>query len=211
MTRILVADDHPFVRCGVKHVLQDEFPGIEIGEAATAPELLEQVGKHQWDMVVLDLTMPGRSGLDALHELKALRPAIRVLVLSMHPEDQFAVRVLRAGAAGYLTKESITDELVQAVRRILAGGKYIRSSVADLLAVQIQRGDEDQPPHARLSDREFQVLGMIAKGKTVTTIADELALSVKSISTYRTRILDKLNLKSTADLARYAVHHRLVD
>jgi DNA-binding NarL/FixJ family response regulator len=211
MTRILIADDHPFVRYGVKHVLEDEFPGVEIGEAASAPELLAQAGKKSWDMVVLDLTMPGRSGLDALHELKALRPDIRVLVLSMHPEDQFAVRVLRAGAVGYLTKESIPDELVQAVRKILAGGKYIRSSVADLLAAQIQQGDTDQPPHARLSDREFQVLAMIARGKTVTTIADELSLSVKSISTYRSRILEKLNLKTTADLARYAVHHRLVE
>ena len=211
MTRILIADDHPFVRYGVKHVLQDEFPGVEIGEVASAPELLEQAGKKRWDMIVLDLTMPGRSGLDALHELKAQCPDIRVLVLSMHPEDQFAVRVLRAGAAGYLTKESIPDELVQAVRRILAGGKYIRSSVADLLALQIQCGDGNQPLHARLSDREFQVLAMIAKGKTVTTIADELSLSVKSISTYRSRILDKLNLKTTADLTRYAVHHNLVE
>ena len=211
MTRILIADDHPFVRYGVKHVLQDEFPGVEIGEAASAPELLEQAGKKRWDMIVLDVTMPGRSGLDALHELKAQCPDIRVLVLSMHPEDQFAVRVLRAGAAGYLTKESIPDELVQAVRRILAGGKYIRSSVADLLALQIQCGDGNQPLHARLSDREFQVLAMIARGKTVTTIADELSLSVKSISTYRSRILDKLNLKTTADLTRYAVHHNLVE
>lgn len=211
MTRILIADDHPFVRYGVKHVLQDEFPGVEIGEAANAPELLEQAAKKRWDMIVLDVTMPGRSGLDALHELKAQCPDIRVLVLSMHPEDQFAVRVLRAGAAGYLTKESIPDELVQAVRRILAGGKYIRSSVADLLALQIQCGDGNQPLHARLSDREFQVLAMIAKGKTVTTIADELSLSVKSISTYRSRILDKLNLKTTADLTRYAVHHNLVE
>ena len=211
MTRILIADDHPFVRYGVKHVLQDEFPGVELGEAASAPELLEQAGKKRWDMIVLDVTMPGRSGLDALHELKAQCPDIRVLVLSMHPEDQFAVRVLRAGAAGYLTKESIPDELVQAVRRILAGGKYIRSSVADLLALQIQCGDGNQPLHARLSDREFQVLAMIARGKTVTTIADELSLSVKSISTYRSRILDKLNLKTTADLTRYAVHHNLVE
>ncbi|HET6673915.1 MAG TPA: response regulator transcription factor [Nitrospiraceae bacterium] len=211
MTRILIADDHPFVRYGVKHVLEDEFPGVEIGEAASAPELLEQSGKKRWDMIVLDVTMPGRSGLDALHELKAQCPDIRVLVLSMHPEDQFAVRVLRAGAAGYLTKESIPDELVQAVRRILAGGKYIRSSVADLLALQIQCGDGNQPLHARLSDREFQVLAMIARGKTVTTIADELSLSVKSISTYRSRILDKLNLKTTADLTRYAVHHNLVE
>ncbi|MGH7183023.1 MAG: response regulator [Nitrospiraceae bacterium] len=210
MIHILIADDHPFVRRGVKQVLTDEFPGVVVGEASTAPELLDLAGKRQWDLFVLDLTMPGRSGLDALHELKACCPDTPVLVLSMHPEDQFAVRVLRAGAAGYLTKESITEELVQAVRSILAGGKYIRHSVADLLATQLQQGDANQPPHARLSDREFQVLGLIAHGKTVTQIAEELSLSVKSISTYRARILEKLHLNSTADLTRYALEHRLI-
>jgi two-component system invasion response regulator UvrY len=210
MIRILIADDHPFVRRGVKQVLTDEFPDVVIGEASTAQELLELAGKHRWNLVVLDLTMPGRGGLDALHELKAGRPDTPVLVLSMHPEDQFAVRVLRAGAAGYLTKESIPEELVQAVKKIMAGGKYIRPSVADLLAMQLQQVDADQPPHARLSDREFQVLGLIAQGKTVTHIAEELSLSVKSVSTYRARIVEKLHLKSTADLTRYALEHRLI-
>ena len=128
----------------------------------------------------------------------------------MHPEDQFAVRVLRAGASGYLTKESIPEELVQAIRKIMAGGKYIRPSVAELLATQLQQGDVDQPPHAKLSDREFQVLGLIAHGKTVTKIAEELCLSVKSVSTYRARIVEKLHLKTTADLTRYALEHRLI-
>jgi len=210
MIRILIADDHPFVRRGVKQVLTDEFPGVVIGEASTAPELLELAGKHPWNLVVLDLTMPGRDGLDALHELKSRCPDTPVLVLSMHPEDQFAVRVLRAGAAGYLTKESIPEELVQAVRKILTDGKYIRPSVADLLATQLQQGDANQPPHARLSDREFQVLGLIAHGKSVTHIAEELSLSVKSVSTYRARIVEKLHLKSTADLTRYALEHRLI-
>ncbi len=210
MIRILIADDHPFVRRGVKQVLTDEFTGSVIGEASTTPELLEQAGKHRWNLIVLDLTMPGRSGLDALHELRALCPDTPVLVLSMHPEDQFAVRVLRAGASGYLTKESIPEELVQAIRKIMAGGKYIRPSVADLLATQLQQGDTDQPPHAKLSDREFQVLGLIAHGKTVTNIAEELCLSVKSVSTYRARIVEKLHLKSTADLTRYALEHRLI-
>ncbi len=210
MIQILIADDHPFVRRGVKQVLTDEFTGVVIGEASTTPELLEQAGKQRWDLIVLDLTMPGRSGLDALHELRALCPDTPVLVLSMHPEDQFAIRVLRAGAAGYLTKESIPEELVEAIRKILAGGKYIRSSVADLLAIQLQQGDADQPPHAKLSDREFQVLALIAQGKTVTNIAEELCLSVKSVSTYRARIVDKLHLKSTADLTRYALEHRLI-
>ena len=209
--RILIADDHPFVRRGVTQVLTEEFPGVVIGEASSVPELLAQAGRQAWDIVVLDLTMPGRGGLDALHELKAITPEVRVLVLSMHPEDQFAVRVIRAGAAGYLTKESIPAELVQAVRKISAGEKYIRASVADLLAAHLQHGDVDAPPHTKLSDREFQVLGLIAKGKTITAIADDLALSVKSISTYRARILEKLNLKSTADLIRYAIHHRLME
>jgi len=210
MIRILIADDHPFVRRGVKQVLTDEFPGVVIGEASTAPEVLELAEKHPWNLVVLDLTMPGRDGLDALHELKSRCPDTPVLVLSMHPEDQFAVRVLRAGAAGYLTKESIPEELVQAVRKIMTDGKYIRPSVADLLATQLQQGDTNQPPHARLSDREFQVLGLIAHGKSVTHIAEELSLSVKSVSTYRARIVEKLHLKSTADLTRYALEHRLI-
>ena len=211
MIRILIADDHPFVRRGVKQVLTDEFPGVVIGEASTAPELLELAGKSRWDLVVLDLTMPGRGGLDALHELKAGCPDTPVLVLSMHPEDQFAVRVLRAGAAGYLTKESIPEELVHAVKKLMAGGRYIRPSVADLLATQLQQGDGLQPPHTRLSDREFQVLGLIAHGKTITHIAEELSLSVKSVSTYRARIVEKLHLKSTADLTRYALEHRLIE
>ena len=210
MIRILIADDHPFVRRGVKQVLTDEFPGVGLGEAATAPEVLEQAGKHRWNLIILDLTMPGRDGLDALHELKLRCPDTPVLVLSMHPEDQFAVRVLRAGAAGYLTKESIPEELVQAVRKIMADGRYIRPSVADLLATQLQQGDGNQPPHARLSDREFQVLGLIAHGKTVTHIAEELSLSVKSVSTYRARIMEKLHLNSTADLTRYALEHHLI-
>jgi two-component system, NarL family, invasion response regulator UvrY len=211
MIRILIADDHPFVRRGVKQVLTDEFPGVVIEEASTAPELLELAGKSRWDLVVLDLTMPGRGGLDALHELKAGCPDTPVLVLSMHPEDQFAVRVLRAGAAGYLTKESIPEELVHAIKKLLAGGRYIRPSVADLLATQLQQGDGLQPPHTRLSDREFQVLGLIAHGKTITHIAEELSLSVKSVSTYRARIVEKLHLKSTADLTRYALEHRLIE
>jgi len=210
MIRILIADDHPFVRRGVKQVLTDEFPGVVLGEASTAPEVLEQAGKHRWNLIILDLTMPGRDGLDALHELKLRCPDTPVLVLSMHPEDQFAVRVLRAGAAGYLTKESIPEELVQAVRKIMADGRYIRPSIADLLATQLQQGDGNQPPHARLSDREFQVLGLIAHGKTVTHIAEELSLSVKSVSTYRARIMEKLHLNSTADLTRYALEHHLI-
>ena len=211
MTRILIADDHPSVRRGVKQILTEAFPQAEIGEASTAFEALEQANRHLWSLIVLDLTMPGRSGLETLQELKASHPDIPILVLSMHPEDQFAVRAVRAGAAGYLTKESVAEEMVLAAKKILNGGRYIRSSVAELLAVQLQNGGGNLPPHSSLSDREFQVMNLIAKGKTVTAIADELCLSVKSISTYRARILEKLKLHSTADLIRYALEHHLVE
>jgi DNA-binding NarL/FixJ family response regulator len=182
-----------------------------IGEASTAPEVLAEAGAQPWDLIVLDLTMPGRSGLDSLHELKAAHPNIPILVLSMHPEDQFAVRTLRAGASGYLTKESVPDEMILAVKMILAGRKYIRPSIADLLASHLQESDANQPPHSKLSDREFQVMISLAKGRTVTIIAEDLCLSVKSISTYRARILEKLHIKSTADLVRYAIQHRLIE
>lgn len=211
MIRILLADDHPSVRRGVKQILVDEYPEALIGEACTAPEVLDEAGKQPWNLIVLDLTMPGRSGLDVLHELRTAHPGIPILVLSMHPEDQFAVRVFRAGASGYLSKECVAEEMVAAVKRILAGGKYVRPSIADLLATQLHDGDGNQPPHSRLSDREFQVMNLIAQGNTVTTIAENLCLSVKSVSTYRTRILEKLHLHSTADLVRYALNHRLVE
>ena len=211
MTRILIADDHPSVRRGVKQILADAFPQADIGEASTAFETLEQANKQPWSLIVLDLTMPGRSGLETLQELKATHPDMPVLVLSMHPEDQFAVRAVRAGAAGYLTKESVAEEMVLAAKKILEGGRYIRPSVAELLAVQLQEGSANLPPHSSLSDREFQVMTLMAKGKTVTAIADDLCLSVKSISTYRARILEKLKLHTTADLIRYAIEHHLVE
>jgi len=212
MINILLADDHPYLRHGLIQILVDEFPGVVIGEASNVPELLEQAQKQRWDVVVLDLMMPGRGGLEGLHEVKRLCPNLPVLVLSMHPEDQFAVRVLRAGGAGYLTKESAPQELVHAVKTIMKGGRYITPTTADLLAAHLhQHGDSDQPLHISLSDREYQVFSLIAAGHTITDISDQLALSVKTISTYRTRILAKLNLKTNADLARYAVQHRIVE
>ncbi len=211
MVKILVADDHPSVRRGVKGMLLDTFSDAEITEASTAVEVLEQAGKHLWSLIILDLTMPGRSGLDVIQDLKTMYPDIAVLVLSMHPEDQFAVRAIRAGAAGYITKESVAEELILAVRQILAGRRYIRASVADLLVAQLQDRDAALPLHSRLSDRELQVLTLLARGNAVTRIADELSLSPKSISTYRTRILEKLNLQSTADIIRYALQHHLVE
>ena len=212
MINILLADDHPYLRRGLVQILIDEFPGAVVGEVSNVPELLELAQKQHWDVVVLDLTMPGRGGLEGLHELKRLCPSLPVLVLSMHPEDQFAVRVLRAGGAGYLTKESAPQELVHAIRTIWKGGKYISSNTAELLAAHLQQhGDSDQPLHDSLSDRENHVFRLIAAGRTITDISDQLSLSVKTISTYRSRILRKLNLKSNADLARYAVQHHIIE
>jgi two-component system invasion response regulator UvrY len=212
MINILLADDHPYLRRGLAQILIDEFPGAVIGEASNAPELLEQAQKQRWDVVVLDLNMPGRGGLEALHELKRLYPSLPVLILSMYPEDQFAVRVLRAGGAGYLTKESAPQQLVLAIKTIWAGGTFITTKAAELLATHVhQHGNHEQPLHNTLSDREYQVFRLIAAGNTITEISDQLSLSVKTISTYRSRILEKLNLKTNADLARYAVQHRLVE
>lgn len=212
MINILLTDDHPYLRRGLAQILTDAFPGVVIGETASVSELLEQVQKGQWDVVVLDLTMPGRGGLDGLHELTRLSPNLPVLVLSVHPEDQFAVRVLRAGGAGYLTKESAPQELVQAIKVISAGGKYITPKTAELLASHLhQHGDHNQPLHRLLSDREDQVFRLLAGGRTLTEISDQLSLSVKTISTYRTRILEKLQLKNNVDLARYAVQHHLLE
>ena len=212
MINILIADDHPYLRRGLAQILTDEFPGAVIGEASNVPELLEQAQTGRWDVVVLDLNMPGRGGLEGLHELNRLCPNIPVLVLSVHPEDQFAVRVLRAGAAGYLTKESAPQQLVLAIKAIRAGGKFITPKAAELLAAHIhQHGNSEQPLHSSLSDREYEVFRLIAGGRTITEISDQLSLSIKTISTYRSRILEKLNLKTNADLARYAVQHHLLE
>lgn len=210
MLKVLVADDHAIVRQGLKLILTEEFSALVFGEARNSQELLSQMGKDRWDIVVLDITMPGRSGLDVLKEVKQLYPKTPVLVLSMHPEDQFAVRVLKAGAAGYLTKENVPEEMVKAVRKVIGGGKYVSSSLAEKLAFDLQT-DTEKPLHESLSDREYQVMCMIASGKTVKEIAEELVLSIKTISTYRTRILEKLNMRTNAELTHYAVKSGLVD
>jgi two-component system invasion response regulator UvrY len=210
MIRIIIADDHAAVRRGVKDILADEAD-MEIGaEASTAQELLDLVRKQGWDAVVLDISLPGRSGLEVLSELKQEHPSLPVLVHTMHHEDQFAVRALRAGAAGYLTKDSPPAELVKALRKIVAGGKYVGQSLAEKLAVNVD-ANIDSAPHQALSDREFQVLRLLASGKTVSEIADELSLSVKTISTYRRRILDKMKMKNNAELMRYALQHKVVE
>ncbi len=208
--RILIADDHAIVRKGLKQVLIDEFGAIEFGEASNGQDALVHVQKSQWDIALLDVTMPGPSGLDVLKQLKELRPATRVLVLSMHPEDQYAVRVLRAGAAGYLTKNTASDLVAEAVKKVLAGGTYVSSSLAETLAGRLKEAPT-RAPHEKLSDREFQILRLIATGKSVKEIAYDLSLSVKTVSTYRTRLLQKLKLTTTAELIRYALREGLIE
>ena len=208
--RILIADDHPVVRKGIKETLTEAFSRITFGEAKTAEEAVECVRREGWDVVILDISMPGKSGLDILGDLHRLRPKLPILLLSMHPEGQYARRALKAGAAGYLTKDSVPDELKDAVRRVHAGGRYVSATLAENLALDLRR-EADIPAHELLSDREFQVLRMLASGRTVKQIADEIALSVKTVSTYRARILVKTGMRTTAELIRYALQAHLVD
>lgn len=208
--KILIADDHPIVRQGLRQILAAEPDVGAVSEAGTAQKVLELVRKQHWDVVVLDITMPGRSGLDVLKELKHERPKLPVLILSAHPEDQYAVRVLKAGAAGYMTKEKAPEELIKAIRKVLGGGKYLSESLAEKLAFDLET-DTEKPLHKTLSDREYQVMLMIASGKTVKQIAQELHLSVKTISTYRARVLEKMQMKSNSELMRYAIQNRLID
>jgi DNA-binding NarL/FixJ family response regulator len=210
MINVVVVDDHAVVREGLKRIIA-ENPGMTVsGEAADGYEALEVLKKHPCDVVLLDITMPNKSGLDVLKELHADSPRLPVLVLSMHPEDQYAVRVLRAGAAGYVTKESAPAKLVQAIRKVVRGGKYVSPALAEKLVYDLGNA-ADKAPHEILSDREYQVLCMIASGKTVTNIAEELSLSVKTISTYRVRILEKLKMNNNAEMTRYAIKEGLVD
>jgi DNA-binding NarL/FixJ family response regulator len=210
MTKIIIVDDHPIVRQGLKQVLSEEPDMAMFGEAQNSEEVLELIRKEDWDIVVLDITMPGRGGLDVLKEIKHERPKLPVLILSIHPEDQYAVRALKAGAAGYLTKESAPEELVRAIRKILRGGKYVSSTLAEKMAFNLEM-EAEKPLHETLSDREYQVLLMIASGKTSSRIAEEMALSVKTVSTYRARILEKMKMKSNADLTYYVIKNNLID
>ena len=207
--KILLTDDHAVVRQGLKLILADHFKKAVFGQARNATEALFRITKEHWDVLVLDITMPGRSGLEILQDVKRLRPKLPVLVLSMHPEDQFAVRMLKAGAGGYMTKESADEELVGAIQKVVSGGRYISPSLAERMASYLSV-DVQKAPHERLSDREFQVLRMIASGKTVSQIGRELSLSVKTISTYRARVLEKMDMKNSAELTHYAVQHNLV-
>jgi DNA-binding NarL/FixJ family response regulator len=210
MIKILIADDHAIVREGLKQILSESPDLVVAAEASSGQEVLDKIGKNDLDLVVLDIAMPGRGGLDILKEIKSLKPKLSVLILSMYPEEQYAVRVLKSGASGYLTKESAPVELVKAIRQISQGKKYISPSLAEKLAVDLEISP-DRPPHETLSDREYQVMCMIASGKTLKEIADGLSLSIKTISTYRSRILEKMNMRTNAELTHYAIKNRLVE
>lgn len=210
MTKILVVDDHAVVRQGVKQILNEQFQGAVIGEARNAEEMIDRIRKFTWDIVVLDVGMPGKSGLDALKDLKQVCPKLPVLVLSAYPEDQLARRMLKAGAAGYLTKDSAPSELVQALRKILAGGKFVSASMAELLVANLN-DQAERPLHELLSDREYQVMCLIAVGKSLKEIADDLCVGISTINTYRARILEKMQMKNNTELTHYAIEHRLVN
>lgn len=207
MLRILIADDHPIVRRGLKQILYDEPDIAIVGEAESSDEVLEHVRTQNWDAVILDITMPGRGGLDTLEELRRLHPDLPVLMLSIHPEDQYAARAFKAGAAGYMTKESAPDELIKAIRKIAKGGRYVSEAFAEKL---VARMGVKPPSHDILSAREYQVMLMIASGKTLSQIAMEMMLSIKTISTYRTRILEKMQMKSNTEIIHYVIKNSLV-
>lgn len=210
MLRILVADDHPIVRAGLKQIITETADMTVADEASNGQEVLSKVSQNEYDVVLLDISMPGMHGIDALRELRARKPQLPVLILTMHPEEQYGVRVLKAGAAGYLVKESSPDELVWAIRRVAQGRKYVSPSLGERLASYLEI-DACASPHEKLSDREYQVMRMIASGKTVTQIAGEISLSSKTVSTYRRRILEKTGMRSNAEMTRYAIKNGLVD
>lgn len=207
--KILIADDHAIVRRGIKQIVLEEYPFAETGEASDSEELVKKAFTSDWDVIITDLSMPGRSGLDALQQIKHQLPKIPVLILSMHPEEQYAIRVLKAGASGYISKDMAQDELVHALRKVTSGKKYITPSLAEKLAAQLEQ-DNNAMPHESLSNREFDVLKLLASGKSVSEIAELLSLSSTTISTYRARIMEKMNMKTNAELTRYALENKLI-
>lgn len=207
--KILIADDHSFIRRGLKEILLDEFPSAVVGEAEDADGILKKISLEAWDIVICDLSMPGRSGLEVVHDLRLQCPKLPVLVVSTHAEEHYAVRSLKAGASGFLSKTAPPGELIAAINRLLQGRKYITSTIAERLAT-LMLDNSGQPPHELLSDREFDVSKQIASGKQVSEIAEALCLSINTISTYRTRILDKMNLRTNAELTKYMIENNLV-
>lgn len=208
--RILIADDHALVRRGLKQIIAEEFPNAATGEAEDCNQVLERVRKDPWDIVVLDLTMPGGDGLEVLKQIKVIRPQLPVLILSMHTEDQFGTAVLKEGAAGFLTKRTAPEELAKAIIQVTRGGKYITPTLAEKLAFEVEK-DSDKPPHKTLSNREYQVFLMLAAGKSVNEISQELSLSEKTIRQFRSRLLAKMRMKNNVELAHYAIQHGLVN
>lgn len=210
MKHILIVDDHALVRRGLKETLEEELKDVAFGEAEGARQARELVARQPWDLVLLDIGMEDTSGMEALEEMRRLRPKLAVLMVSMYPEKEFALRALRLGAAGYLNKRSAPDELLVAVNKVLAGGRYVSPALADQLAAEIQQAG-NQSPHQKLSDREFQVLRLVASGKTLKEIAEELSLSVKTVGTYHIRLMEKMGMKSDVEMTRYALKNKLVE
>jgi DNA-binding NarL/FixJ family response regulator len=208
MLRILIADDHAIVRKGLKQILLEEYPSAEIGETGDAESLIAKTSNEKWDVVICDLNMPGRSGLDALHQIKLLSPNLPVLIMSIYSEDQYALRTIRSGAAGYLNKEHIHDELINAIQTVMQGKKFITSAVAELLVDSFTSSVAQ--PHNLLSDREFDVFKLLASGKSVSEIAEQLSLSATTVSTYRSRMMEKMKMRSNAELTRYAIEKNLI-
>lgn len=211
MMRILIADDHAILRAGLRHLLSEAPDIVVAGEACNGYEVLARVKAESWDVLVLDMTMPGKSGIELIKQIKQLAPRLPILILSMHKEDVYAVRALKAGAAGYLCKDNAEEQLVPALRKVASGGLYITPAVAEKLALGMLRNDpQDTPPHTRLSDREYQVFQMIVAGDGLTEIGDKLNLSVKTVSTHKTHVLEKIGCSNVAELIRYALRHGLL-
>jgi len=207
MKRVIIADDHSFIRMGLIQILKDEYPAVQITEAADGESLVKEVSLHDFDLVISDLDMPGRNGLEALEQIKLIKPDLPVLILSIYSEDLYALRVLRAGASGFLNKNSAPYELIKAIQRIALGRKYITPEIAEKLVTQF---DANKKPHELLTNREFEIFKQLALGKTITQIADTLSLALTTVSTYRTRILEKLNLSNNSELTRYALAHNVI-
>lgn len=207
--RILVGDDHPLFRKGLRDLLEEAFASVEVCETESGGDMLALAEQREWDIAIMDITMPGRSGPDLLRALKEIRPLLPVLVMSTHAEELFAVRMYRAGASGYMTKAAAGDQVVDAIKTIISGHKYVSPSAAEQLAATVER-DSHRLPHELLSDREFQVLCMLASGLNLRQIADQLCVSANTVSTYRARILEKMNVKSNAELTRYAIQYALI-
>jgi two-component system invasion response regulator UvrY len=208
--RILIADDHAIVRKGIKQLLAEEYPSATIVEVGDSESLIAKTNAENWDVVICDLDMPGRSGLDAMQQIKVTHPKLPVLIMSIYPEEQYARRLLKAGAAGYLSKDAATEDLAKAVRQVLLGRKYISPAVAQIIADDIAQDGSDKASHDSLSNREFEIFKLIASGKAVSEIADKLTLSSATISTHRARILAKMNMRTNAELTRYALENKII-